>query len=118
MTNIKISPNPRFFGFLGFAGFIGFLPDLYIFYMLFMFFFFFVNAQPKTKDGTVLSDERWGKNVTQASRNAFYVYLIPTMLNVAFLRTDSNFMLASTVLPIAALLCFAVSFVYYDLKGV
>ncbi len=118
MTNMKISLTPRFFGFLGFAGFIGFLPDLYIFYVLFVFFFFFAYAQPKTKDGTVLSDERWGKNVTHASRNAFYVFLIPTMLNVAFLRTNSNFMLASTVIPVAALLCFAVSFVYYDLKGV
>jgi uncharacterized membrane protein len=63
-----------------------------------MFFFFFAYARPQTKDGTVLSDERWGKNGTQASRNAFYVFFIPTMLNIAFLRTTDNFMLASTAI--------------------
>lgn len=114
---MKISFNQRFFGFFGFAGFLGFMPGLYYLYMLFMFFFFFANARPKTKEGTILSDERWGKNVTQASRNAFYVFLIPTMLNVAFLRTTDNFLLISLGIPIAALLSFAVSFVYYDLRG-
>jgi hypothetical protein len=115
---MKISSNPRFFGFFGFAGFLGFMPGLYYLYMLFIFFFFFAYAQPKTKYGTVLSDERWGKNVTQACRNAFCVFLIPTILNVAFLRANDNFMLASTVIPITALLSFVVSFAYYDLKGV
>ena len=115
---MKASLNARYFGFFGFAGFLGFVPNLYYFYMFFMLFFFFAYAQPKTEEGKVLSDERWGKNVTQASRNAFYVFLIPTMLNIAFLRTTDNFLLASTAIPIAALLSFAVSFVYYDLKGV
>ncbi len=114
---MKISFNQRYFGFFGFAGFLGFMPGFYYLYMLFMLFFFFAYARPQTKEGTILSDERWGKNVTQASRNAFYVFLIPTMLNVAFLRTTDNFMLASTAIPIAALLSFAVSFVYYDLRG-
>ena len=93
------------------------MPGLYYLYMLFMFFFFFAYSRPRTKEGTILSDERWGKNVTQASRNAFYVFLIPTMLNVAFLRTTNNFSLVSLAIPIAALLSFAVSFVYYDLRG-
>jgi len=114
---MKISFNQRYFGFFGFAGFLGLMPGLYYSYMLFMFFFFFAYARPKTKEGTILSDERWGKNVTQASRKAFYVFLIPSMLNVAFLRTTDNFLLSSTAIPIAALLSFAVSFVYYDLKG-
>jgi hypothetical protein len=39
------------------------------------------------------------------------------MLNVAFLRTTDNFLLVSVAIPIAALLSFAVSFVYYDLRG-
>lgn len=114
---MKISFNQRFFGFFGFAGFLGFMPGLYYLYMLFMFFFFFAYARPKTQEGTILSDERWGKNATQASRNAFFVFLIPTMLNVAFLRTTDNFLQASAAIPIAALLSFAVSFVYYDLRG-
>jgi uncharacterized membrane protein len=114
---LKISFNQRFFGFFGFAGFLGLMHGLYYLYMLFMFFFFFAYARPKTKEGAILSDERWAKNVTQASRNAFYVFLIPSMLSVAFLRNSDNFLLASVAIPIAALLSFAVSFVYYDLRG-
>ena len=114
---MKISFNQRYFGFFGFAGFLGFMPGLYYLYGLFMFFFFFAYARPKTKEGTILSDERWGKNVTQASRNAFYVFLIPSMINVAFLRTTDDFLPVSVAIPIAALLSFAVSFVYYDLRG-
>jgi len=114
---MKTTFNPRYFGFFGIAGFLGFLPGLYNFYMLFMFFFFLAYARPTTKEGTILSDERWGKNVTQASRNAFYVFLIPTMLNIAFLRDSDNFLMFSVAIPIAALLSFAASFVYYDLKG-
>ena len=114
---MKASLNARYFGFFGFAGFLGFVPNLSYFYMFFMLFFFFAYARPRTKEGAILSDERWGKNVTQASRNAFYVFLIPTMLNVAFLRSTDNFLLVSLVTPIAALLSFAVSFVYYDLRG-
>jgi uncharacterized membrane protein len=114
---MTISFNQRYFGFFGFAGFLGFMPGLYYSYMLFMFFFFFAYARPQTKEGTILSDERWGKNVTQASRNAFYVFLIPSMLNVAFLRTTNNFLLVSVAIPVAALLSFAMSFIYYDLRG-
>ena len=114
---MKISFNQRYFGFFGFAGFLGFMPGRFYLYMLFMFVFFFAYARPQTKEGTILSDERWGKNVTQASRNAFYVFLIPSMLNVAFLRTNDNFLMVSLAIPIAALLSFAVSFVYYDLRG-
>jgi uncharacterized membrane protein len=114
---MKISFNQRYFGFFGFAGFVGLIPGLSYLYMLFMCFFFFAYARPQTKEGAILSDERWGKNVTQASRNAFCVFLIPSMLNVAFLRTTDNFLLVSVAIPIAALLSFVVSFVYYDLKG-
>jgi hypothetical protein len=114
---MKASLNARYFGFFGFTGFLGFIPNFYYLYMLFMLFFFFAYAQPKTKDGMTLSDERWGKNITQACRNAFFVYLIPSMLNIAFLRTTDSFLLASTAIPIAALLSFAASFVYYDFKG-
>ena len=114
---MKTSLNPRYFGFFGIAGFLGFVTGFQYFYLLFLFFFFFAYARPKTKEGTILSDERWGKNVTQASRNAFYVLLIPFMLNIAFLRDNSYFLMFSLGIPIAALVSFAMSFVYYDLKG-
>jgi uncharacterized membrane protein len=114
---MKTRINERYFGFFGLLGFLGFTPGNSVFYLLFMLFFFFAFARPTTKEGTILSDERWGKNVTQASRNAFCVFLIPSMLNIAFLRTTDNFLLVSVAIPIAALLSFVVSFVYYDLKG-
>jgi hypothetical protein len=114
---MKTRINERYFGFFGLLGFLGFIPGNSVFYLLFMLFFFFAFARPTTKEGTILSDEQWGKNVTQASRNAFYVFLIPSMLNVAFLRTTDNFLMVSLAIPITALLSFAVSFVYYDLRG-
>ncbi len=114
---MKITLNQRCFGFFGFTGFLGFMPGLQYLYMLFMLFFFFAYARPTTNEGTILSDERWGKNVTQASRNAFYVFLIPSLLNIAFLRANDNFLLVCLAIPIAALLSFALSFVYYDLRG-
>jgi hypothetical protein len=114
---MKINLNQRYFGFFGFAGFLGLISGHYYLYMLFMLFFFFAYARPTTKEGTILSDERWGKNVTQASRNAFFVFLIPTMFNIAFLRTFDSFFLVSVAIPVAALLSFTVSFVYYDLRG-
>jgi hypothetical protein len=82
-----------------------------------MFFFFFTYARPQTKEGTILSDERWTKNLTKASRNAFFVFLIPTMLNVTFFRTADTFLWVTATIPIAALLGFVASFVYYDFKG-
>lgn len=85
--------------------------------MFFMLFFFFAFARPKTKEGTVLSDERWGKNVSKACRNAFFVLLIPLMLSIAFLRSTSLFLPAIESIPIAALLGFVAFFVYYDLRG-
>jgi hypothetical protein len=109
--------NQRFYGFFGFLGFLGFIPALYYCYMFFMFFFFFVYAQPKTEEGTVLSDERWGKNLTKAARNAFLVFLIPSILNIAFFRAEDTFLWVTASIPIAALLGFVASFVYYDLKG-
>jgi TRAP-type C4-dicarboxylate transport system permease large subunit len=114
---MKTTLNSRLFGFFGFAGFLGFLPGLYYLYVLFMFFFFFAYARPKTEGGKILSDERWAKNVTKASRNAFYVFLLPSILTIAFLRTQDLFLPVSEAIPIAALLSFAVCFVYYDLKG-
>lgn len=109
--------NQRFYGVFGFLGFLGFLPNLYYCYMFFMFFFFFSYAQHQKDDGTILSDERWGKNLTKASRNAFFVFLIPAMLNVAFLRAQDTFLWVTAAIPIAALLGFVASFAYYDLKG-
>ena len=90
---MKANLNSRIFGFFGFAGFLGFLPGLYYLYVFFMFFFFFAYARPKTKEGTILSDERWGKNVTKASRNAFYVFLIPSGTSHCF-SENAGFILA------------------------
>ena len=109
--------NQRLYGFFGFAGFLGFLPNFGYFYMFFMFFCFFAYARPPTKEGSILSDERWNKNLTKASRNAFFVFLIPTMINVAFFRAENSFLWVTAAIPIAALLGLAASFVYYDVKG-
>jgi len=109
--------NERYFGFFGFAGFAGFIPGNAVYYMFFIFFFFFAFARPKTKEGVVLSDERWAVNVTKACRNAFFVFLIPSMLSVAFLRSTDVFMLVTEAIPTAALLSFVVFFVYYDWRG-
>jgi TRAP-type C4-dicarboxylate transport system permease large subunit len=115
---MAIRINERYFGFFGFAGFAGFIPGNAVYYMFFMLFFFFAFARPKTKEGKVLSDERWGANVTKACRNAFFVLLIPLMLSVTFLRSANFFMLAMELIPIAALLSFVVFFVWYDWRGV
>jgi hypothetical protein len=114
---MKASLNSRLFGFFGFAGFLGFLPGLYYLYVLFMFFFFFAYARPPTKEGSILSDERWNRNLTKACRNAFFVFLMPTVINVAFFRTEDTFLWVTAAIPIAALLGFVASFVYYDAKG-
>ena len=112
---IKI--NERYFGFLGFVGFAGFIPGNSVYYMFFMLFFLFAFARPKTKEGVILSDERWATNVTKASRNAFFVLLIPLMLSVAFLRSTNIFVLSTELIPIAALLTLVAFFVYYDWRG-
>ena len=109
--------NQRLFGFFGFLGFLGLIPEMYYAYMFFMFFFLFVYAQPPTREGSILADERWNKKLTNAARNAFFVFLIPSMLNVTFLRTMDIFLWSTAAIPIAALLGFVASFVYYDLKG-
>jgi hypothetical protein len=114
---MAIRINERYFGFLGFLGFAGFTPGNSVYYMFFMLFFFFAFARPKTKEGVVLSDERWAANVTKSCRNAFFVFLIPSMLSIAFLKSTNVFMLATEVIPIAALLTFVASFVYYDWRG-
>ncbi len=114
---MAIKINERYFGFLGFAGFAGFISGNSVYYMFFMLFFFFAFARPKTKQGTVLSDERWATNVTKACRNAFFVLLIPLMISIAFFRSTNYFLLAIEATPIAALLGFAAFFVYYDLRG-
>ncbi len=111
------SVNQRFYGFFGFLGFLGFIPELYYCYMFFMFFFFFVYAQPPAKGGSILADERWNKNLTKAARNGFFVFLIPMMLSVTFFRTWDIFLWVTMAIPIAALLGFVASFVYYDQKG-
>jgi uncharacterized membrane protein len=85
--------------------------------MFFMLFFFFVFARPKTKEGTILSDERWTMNVTKSCRNAFFVLLIPLMLSVAFLRSTNMFLLATALIPVAGLLAFVAFFAYYDWRG-
>jgi hypothetical protein len=109
--------NERYFGFFGFLGFAGFISGNSIYYMFFMLLFFFVFARPRTKEGTILSDERWGVNMTKACRNAFFVFLIPSMLSVAFLSGTDAFTLAFEVIPVAALLSLVGFFVYYDWKG-
>lgn len=114
---MAIKINERYFGFFGFLGFAGFIPGNSVFYIFFMLFFFFAFARPKTKEGVVLSDERWAANVTKSCRNAFFVFLIPSMLSVAFLRSTEIFMQAITVIPVAALLTFVAFFVYYDWRG-
>jgi uncharacterized membrane protein len=114
---MAIKINERYFGVLGFIGFVGFIPGNSVHYMFFMLFFFFAFARPKTKEGVILSDERWGANVTKSCRNAFFVFLIPSMLSVAFLRSTDFFMLAAQVIPVAAILTFVAFFVYYDWRG-
>jgi|WetSurMetagenome_2_1015567.scaffolds.fasta_scaffold117947_2 hypothetical protein len=114
---MTIKVNERCFGFFGFLGFAGFIPGNSIYYMLFMLFFFFAFARPKTKEGVALSDERWGGNITKSCRNAFFVFLIPSMLSVVFLRSTDIFMLTTEVIPVAALFTFIGFFMYYDWKG-
>jgi hypothetical protein len=101
---MKISFTPRSYGLFGLAGFLGFLPNLNTFYMFFMFFFFFLYARPKSPQGTIFSDERWAQNLTKACAVAFFVFLIPSMFNVAFLRSGSIFLWVSYAIPIVALL--------------
>ena len=109
--------NERYFGFFGFVGFLGLISGYAMFYVFFMLFFFFAFARPKTKEGKVLSDERWGRNVTKACRNAFFVFLLPSMLSVAFLQSASVFVQIMEAIPVAALLAFVCFFVYYDRRG-
>jgi hypothetical protein len=109
--------NERYFGFFGLFGFAGLIPGCSVFYMLFMLFFMFAFARLQTKEGVVFSDERWGVNLTKACRNAFFVFLIPSMISVAYLNSAEAFMLAFKVIPVAALLSFVGFFVYYDWKG-
>ncbi len=109
--------DERYFGFFGLLGLVSLVSDYTFFYVFFMLFFFFVFARPKTKEGTSLSDERWNVNVTKACRNAFFVFLIPSMLSVAFLSRTNVFTLAFEVIPITALLSFVGFFVYYDWRG-
>ena len=85
--------------------------------MFFMLFFFFLAARPQTKEGTILSDERWSANITKAGRNAFFVLLIPAVLSVAFLSGTDVLLLAFEVIPVAALLSLVVFFMYYDWRG-
>jgi len=114
---MAIRINERYFGFLGFAGFAGLTPGNSVYYLFFMLFFFFAFARPKTKEGKVSSDERWATNVTKSCRNAFFVFLIPSMLSIAFLQNTSAFTTATIAIPITALLSFVFSFVYYDWRG-
>jgi uncharacterized membrane protein len=114
---MKIKISERWFGFFGLLGFLGFTPGDSYFYMLFMLFFFFAFARPKTPEGKILSDERWGVNGTRACRNAFFVFLISSMLSVAFLRNIDAFVMVTAAVPIAALLTFVGFFVYYDWRG-
>jgi hypothetical protein len=114
---VKIRFDDRYFGFLGFLGFIGFINGAYPFYMLFMLFFFFAAARPQLKTGEYLSDERWAKNMTKGCVTAFFVFLIPSMLNVAFLRATNLFSIVSEAIPVAALLSLFISFYYFDHRG-
>lgn len=114
---MKIRIDERYFGFFGFLGFLGFVSGNYPFYMLFMLFFFFVAARPRTKQGEYLSDERWASNITKACATAFLVFLIPSMVNVAFLWSANAFSTISAAIPVAALLSLCVSFHYYDRTG-
>ena len=114
---MKIRFDERFFGFFGFLGFLGFIQGNYPFYMLFMLFFFFVTARKTTPNGEYLTDERWQRNVTKACATAFFIFLIPSMLNMAFLRSTDVFPTISETIPIAALISLFTSFYYFDLTG-
>jgi len=109
--------DERFFGFFGFLGFLGFIPGNYPYYMLFMLFFFFVTARKTTPNGEYLTDERWQRNVTRACAIAFFIFLIPSMLSIAFLRSSDVFPAMSATIPVAALICLFTSFYYFDLTG-
>jgi hypothetical protein len=114
---MKIRFDERYFGFFGFLGLLGFTSGNYPYYILFMLFFFFAAARPQAKTGEHLSDERWTTNITKASATAFFVFLIPSMLNIAFLRTATVFSTVSAAIPVAALLSLFISFYYFDHKG-
>jgi hypothetical protein len=114
---MKLKLDERYFGFLGFLGFIGFTAGNYPFYMLFFFFFFFIASRPTTPKGEHLSDERWTTNLTKASATAFFVFLLPTMFNIAFLRSTDLFSTVSTAIPVAALVSLFTSFYYFDHRG-
>jgi hypothetical protein len=113
----KIRIDERFFGFFGFLGFLGFIPGNYPYYMLFMLFFFFVTARKTTPNGEYLTDERWQGNVTKACAVAFFIFLIPSMLSIAFLRSSDVFTAMSATIPVAALISLFTSFYYFDLTG-
>jgi hypothetical protein len=113
----KVRFDERFFGFFGFLGFLGFIPGNYLYYMLFMLFFFFVTARKTTPNGEYLTDERWQRNVTKACATAFFIFLIPSMLNMAFLRSNDVFLTVSAAIPVAALISLFTSFYYFDLTG-
>ena len=107
----------RLFGFFGFLGFVGFTPGNGSFYMLFFLFFFFVAARPPSHKGEILSDERWATNLTKAAATAFFVFLIPSMLNIAFLKNADFFPTVSAAIPPTALMTLFLSFYYFDKKG-
>lgn len=114
---VKIKIDERYFGFFGLLGFLGFTHGNYPYYMLFMLFFFFAAARPRTPKGEYLSDERWARNITKACATAFFVFLIPSMLNIAFLRSANVFSTVTAAIPVAALLSLFLSFYYYDQTG-
>jgi purine-cytosine permease-like protein len=114
---MKIRLDQRLFGFFGLLGFLGFIPGNFPLYMLVMLFFFFVAARPQTKTGEYLNDERWIRNITKACATSFFVFLIPSMLNIAFLRLSNVFSTVSLSIPVAALLSLFLSFYYYDQSG-
>jgi hypothetical protein len=114
---MKITFSPRLYGLLGFLGFLGFLTDINSIYMFFAFFFFFVYTKPQKPGGTIFTDERWTKNLTKATSVAFFVFLIASMFNIAFLQSADIFLWVTYSIPIIALLCLVAAFVYYDLIG-
>jgi hypothetical protein len=110
--------SQRWFGLLGFTGLLGIVFDNQWLYLLFLLFLFFVYITPKSRDGKIQMDERWMGNITKAARNAFFIYLFPSVVSIAILNPTSGTFIAATVaIPIIALLGFVASFNYYDRKG-
>ena len=81
------------------------------------YFFFFAFTRPKTKEGTVLSDERWAENITKSCRNAFFRTFNPVNVNYHIPQQHQFIHAGGRSHSYCRLLGFVVFFIYYDLRG-